>query len=214
MTSIDGGPRWPIRILSETHPDQIPPAPDMETVPETTIEVRHSVNEDNFFSLIFIAGNQGRIVEANDTVTDNYGGLERFLGDLISEKPYSYIEIDRLGCQDHILIRKLDTTRVLLQIYEPVETYGEGSTNLNSTIFLEAIVGYRKLVWELYTSFCHLAIDTCTHGLTYKSVDQSKVDWRKIHEVHGWLGFEKQSNHHSYPDDLFGDDPLDTPWSR
>ena len=201
-------------MLHNQNPPEHLALPAHDTVEKTTIEVRLSVAEESYFSLIFVAGTQARIVEANESVTDNINGIKDFIQDMISEKPFAYLEIDRLITWDCIYVRKLNSRELLLQIFE----VGHGEPEYDEDemppkMFVEAVVGYRKFVWELYTSFCKLPPMATGSGFSYYPKHDNE-DWCKMPEVEAWLGMVHQANWHWYPDEIFGDDPCDTPWSR
>ncbi|MFC3051516.1 hypothetical protein [Kordiimonas pumila] len=200
----------PMRIRSDANPPTNMPLPDMGSVPKTNIEIRLSAEKkDADYAVMFVAGTQGRIVESSEELTDNIGGYELFLKALISDAHEAYLEVDRLGVYDCIWVRKLNTTEVLLQIYEL--GYGESGREddeFPSLMYVEAVVGYRKLVWELYTSFITLP------KVAKSFVQNILPSPICFPEVEKWLGMEHEADWHRYPDDIYGDEPMGTPWAR
>jgi hypothetical protein len=200
---------------------QGPPAymamPDLTKVPKTTIEIRSSVSsKDIHFSLIFIAGTQGRIVEADDTLIDNLYGFKKILIDLISkEKTKAYYEVDRLGCSDCIYIRKLNEQKILLQIYEPGyaedDTVDRQSNDQPPLMYIEAIVGFKKFIWELYTAYRKLPK---LSSKLQKLYGFQNKDYYIIPEIETWLENNQIPFNEYCPDDIYSDDALDTPWAR
>jgi len=199
-------------------PGQNPPEhlklPEPDTVEKTTIEVRLSVEKEAYFSLIFVAGTQARIVEANESITDNIGGIKDFIQDLISDKPLAYLEVDRLVTWDCLYVRKLNSRELLLQIFEVGHGEPEyDEDEMRPGMFVEAVVGYKKFIWELYTAFCMLPPMATGSAFSYYPKHDNK-NWCKMPEIEAWLGLVHQANWHWYEDEIFGDEPCETPWTR
>ena len=175
--------------------------PPIENLPISKVKVRLSIEKSCYFSLVFIAGNQARIVEVNEELTDNINALKGFLNDLISDKSEAYIEVDGLYMVTCIDVCKLDHQHILLRVFEldykAVEPF-EGDRG--PRVFIEAKVELKRLVWELYTSFCKLPPMATGAGFSYYPKHGNK-DWCKMPEVEAWLNLRALCDWMLYPDD-------------
>lgn len=117
--------------------------------------------------------------------------------------------MDRLSSLDSIYVRKLSDTEVLLQIFET--GYGEeeyADDEYPPQMFVEAVVGYKRLVWEVYTSFVNLP------NVAHSRLRKELMEGFHIPNVEAWLGLKHDGNWQSHADDIFGEDQTDSPWKR
>ena len=199
-----------MRIMRDAETPKHLTEPDLNEIEKTTIEVRLSAEKkDAAFSLIFIAGTQGRIVEANEELTDNMGGYKQFLADLISDKPEAYLEVDRLYSYDCLFVQKLNDKEVLLRIFAPESGEPVSHDDEPPMMYIETIVGYRKFVWELYTSFINLP------NIAKDRLPEISSAYCKVPEIEKWLDMRCERDWHLYTDDIFGDELMfNSFWER
>lgn len=140
------------------------PLPD-----EVPIEVRFAATKSLWFDMVFIAGRQGRLVEVADTMWDA-GELLRWVAAIVAGRP-AVMECDREGVIDEVRSEPVDEDRVRLTISE-----WQGDE-----VYLDAVVGRQKLVWEIYWELANID----------RLLDRGHGDyvrgWWRLPEAEKWL---------------------------
>lgn len=141
---------------------------------ETTIEVRFAATKALWFDMVFVAGRQGRVVEVADTVWDA-GELLRWLEAIVGGRSAA-MDCDREGIIDEVRAEPVDETRVRLTIFKKWQ---------EDEVYLDAVVGRRKLVWEIYYELSRV------DGLLAVGDAAYRAGWWRLPEVEAWLDWER-----------------------
>ena len=141
---------------------------------ETTIEVRFSATKAIWFDMVFVAGRQGRVVEVSDAMWDA-GQLPRWLEAIVDGRR-GVMECDREGIIDEVWSEPVDEDRVRLTISAKWQ---------DDEIYLDAVVGRRKLVWEVYFELARIDRLFADNGASWRS------GWWRVPTVEAWLDWER-----------------------
>ncbi len=141
---------------------------------EAPIEVRFAATKSLWFDMVFIAGRQGRLVEVADTMWDA-GELLRWVEAIVAGRP-AVMDCDREGVIDEVRSEPVDDDRVRLTIFKKWQ---------EDEVYLDAVVGRRKLVWEVYWELADID----------RLLDRGHGDyvrgWWRLPEVEKWLDWER-----------------------
>ena len=168
--------------------------------PECPIEIRLSLSKSLWFDMVFVVGNQGRVVETSDSMWD-IGELFHWLGGIARGESEVLMSIDREGAIDNVLARYIDEKRLHLTIYD-----GLNDDIYEEPPFIDAVVSRRKLVWEIYFELRQFALKIGHHYKVEKNI--TNPDWTKSTEIEKWLDWEKHTGLFSMKDDLTGLDRI------
>lgn len=166
----------------------------MSELKEQPIEVRFARTKSLWFDMIFVVGTQGRIVETSDTMW-SIGDLFDWLNGIASGEPFVAMNVDREGEIDTVAVRYIDDLRCHLRISDWMYEGAEESED-EITVFVDAIVSRRKLVWEVY-------FELMSHSADIGSC-RTKPDWARLPIVEEWLDWEKWTNPYSLKDEVTG----------
>lgn len=164
----------------------------MAGLKEQPVEVRFSQSKSLWFDMIFVVGAQGRIVEASHSMWD-IGNLFAWLQGIATGEQEVAMHVDREGEIDTVAVRYIDDLRCHLRISDWMY---EGAENSNEevSIFIDAIVSRRKLVWEVYFELMKHSAE-----IGQRKDDQ---DWARLPVVEEWLEWEKWTNPYSFEDEV------------
>lgn len=165
----------------------------IERPEETTIEVRFATTKSLWLDIVFVAGRQGRVVEVADTVWD-VGELLRWLQAIAGGRP-AVMECDREGYIDEVHAVPVDEKRVRLTIRE-----WKGDE-----VYLDAVVGRRKLVWEVYYELSRIDRLFADGDAGYRT------GWWRLPEVEAWLDWERTGRTLELYDEVAGRSRLGEP---
>lgn len=141
---------------------------------EMTIEVRFAATKSLWFDMVFVAGRQGRVVEVADTMWDA-GELLRWLEAIVGGR-LAVMECDREGIIDEVRVEPVDEGRVRLTIFEKWQ---------DDEVYLDAVVGRRKLVWEVYYELSYIDRLLAAGNASYRT------GWWRLPEIEAWLEWER-----------------------
>lgn len=147
--------------------------------------------------MVFVVGCQGRVVETSDTMWD-IGKLNVWLREIVQGKELASLDIDREGEIDLLKARYLDERRCHLTISE----YDFDGDQPNFSIFVDAVVSRRKLVWEIYFELQQFRTSLGNDGRLKWMKDEP--DWACLPDVEAWLNWEKYTGKYSMKDDVTG----------
>lgn len=166
----------------------------MSELTEQPVEIRFSRTKSLWFDMIFIVGTQGRIVESSKAMW-NILELFDWLEGIVSGESLVAMNVDREGEIDTVAVRHVDEQRCHLRISDWVFDGAEQSDE-GISIFVDAIVSRRKLVWEVY-------YELKSHSADIGWCD-SPGEWAGEPAIEKWLDWEKWTNPFSYKDDVTG----------
>ncbi len=167
--------------------------PNVSTQP---VEVRFSTTKSLWFDMVFVVGCQGRVVETSDTMW-NIGELFQWLREIAQGKELAILDIDREGEIDLLKVRHLDDRRCHLTISD----YDYDGDQMNFSVYVDAIVSRRKLVWEIY--FELQAFRTLLAKKRREDLIRDNPDWGRLPEVESWLDWDKHTGKYSMDDDVY-----------
>lgn len=166
--------------------------PNVSTQP---VEVRFSITKSLWFDMVFVVGSQGRVVETSDTMW-GIGELFQWLEEITQGKDLAVLDIDREGEIDLLKARHLDDRRCHLTISD----FDFDGEQPNFSVYVDAIVSRRKLVWEVYFE---LQAFRTSLAVTYREDRMSdNPDWGRLPEVEAWLDWENHTDKYSMKDDV------------
>lgn len=149
------------------------------------MEVRFSTSKALWLDMVFVVGNQGRIVEASDAQW-NCGELLDWLTGIVRGDDTVIMNVDREGEIDAVVAHKIDEDRIHLLIQNDLNDDDGGAPYIN------AVVSRRKLVWEVYAELAKTNLSGSSQG------------WWRLPEVEAWLNWETCNNTLEITDPVFG----------
>ena len=145
--------------------------------------------------MVFVVGSQGRVVETSETMW-GIGELFQWLEEIAQGKELAVLDIDREGEVDLLKAWHLDDRHCHLTISD----YDFDGKQPNFSVYVDAVVSRRKLVWEIY--FELQAFRTPLAGNRQEDWMSDNPEWGRLPEVEAWLDWEKYTGKYSMKDDV------------